>query len=218
MTTAATQPETEERTERKFPLKEGYRAIVFDPRRPEVVSRILRKTAASDNLFMEGAEACREKCMECPKCEARKAHVAHVLSREDTYVWEVWKIKNEGEPSLAGIIYFTRILPGRDAIGHYVFFDESLGSDKTELMERIIEWAFSDHGNWKALNRLTVEIPDYAFALARHSQRKLDFGGPYTYEMGGKEVAVEGVKRRAIRWRGDDRDLLVMGLLNDENR
>lgn len=173
-------------------------------RRIEVLHRILEETADSDNLFMDRKFETRED---------RKDHIASILSRPDTMAFEVWQT-SDGELDLAGIIYFTRVVSGSDAVGHYIFFDGTLGADKTQLMRRTIAWAFEDHEElrWEALHRLTVEVPDYAFALAQHAQKRLGFGGPYEYEMKNKSIGVEGVKREAIEWRGDRRDLLTLGL------
>lgn len=187
--------------------------LVATPQRAEIVSRILRETLASDNVFMSQA-SCEDSCGDCDACQSRLAHISRILSAPDSLVFEVWK--QRPEVALAGIIYMTDIKDGIDATGHYIFFDHSLGSDKTDLMERVIDWTFSDHGEWRALRRLTIEIPEYAFALARHAQKKLGFGGPFEYENANKTIAVEGVKRDAIRWQDEPQNLLVMGLINEE--
>lgn len=82
----------------------------------------------------------------------------------------------------------------------------------------MIAWAFEDHpeNNWRALQRITIEVPDFAFALARHASRKLGFGGPFEWKLpkGGPVMQVEGVKPKSVLWRGERRDLLLLGLPN----
>jgi hypothetical protein len=103
-------------------------------------------------------------------------------------------------------------------VAHYVFFDGDLRS-KTKLLQRVLDWVFVDHPEvgWTGLQRLTLTIPDYAYALARHAQRYLGFSGPFTYKTGGKTIKVEGVKRHAINWRGEPRDLIIMGKTNADS-
>lgn len=191
-------------------MSSTYQAQLLLPseNRVGVVRRMLEETAASDNLFMEGHFATTEE---------RQSHVASMLGRPDTLVWEVWKFGEE--PELTGVIYFTRIVPGADAIGHYIFFDETLGADKTRLMRDVMDWVFQEHEDlgWEALNRLTVEVPDYAFILARHASEKLGFGGPFEYHPKGRDpIAVEGVKRDAVFWDGGWHDKMILGLQRED--
>lgn len=191
-----------------------------DGSRAEIISQVMRKVCAVETVWGEGQEACEERCYEekpvpemCEACANRLRIVAATLVKPDAFVWEVWK---DGE-TLAGIIRFANVRVGEDAISHYVFFDKDLRG-KTAVMKSVIEWAFEDHPelNWHALRRLTVEIPDFAFALARHASQKLGFGGPFKWRMreGGPTLMVEGVKPEAVVWQGKRRDVLVMGLKN----
>jgi hypothetical protein len=133
-------------------------------------------------------------------------------------VWEVW---STGESvDLVGILYITDVVVGCDAKAHYAFFDNDLWG-KTDLIQSIIDWLFEDHPEWVALSRLTIEIPDFAFALAAHASKKLGFGGDNEYtarKKNGKKsrtIPVEGVKRKSLLWRDMHRDVLVLGLLNE---
>jgi len=152
------------------------------------------------------------------------ASVAKTLSDSGSRVWEVWRVGGE----VVGVIYFTNIVPGGDATGHYIFFDEKL-RDKTEVLNEIMAWAFEDHPEegWIALRRITIEIPDHASALVRHAHKRLGFGGPFRHVLSkrtfqGKEVKstvrVEGVKKNAVLWRGEFRDLIILGLQNPESQ
>jgi hypothetical protein len=144
--------------------------------------------------------------------------VSQMLSRRDALIWEVWRTDG-ADPQLVGIVYLTEIEIGVDALAHYIFFDREL-RDKTELLRSMLEWFFTPHAEvgWEPLRRVTVEIPDFAFALAKHAQRYLGFGGDFSLTLNAKTpLRVEGVKRSAFRWRGVDRNLLVMGCVNERS-
>jgi hypothetical protein len=140
------------------------------------------------------------------------ALVAKTLTAPDSIAWEVWDTSGE-VPEVVGIIYVTDVVLGEDATGHYVFFDRDLRG-KTGVLREVIEWLFSDHeeSGWVALRRLTIEVPEFAHALARHAQRKLGFGGPFNAD----GIHVEGVKRKRIPWRGARKDLYILGLENSQ--
>lgn len=180
------------------------------PQRAEVVSRVLNETIRFETVFTDYARGCDEVCGVCETCILRKLAVSNVLASPDGRSWEVWN--DEGE--LVGLMYLTAIVPGEDATAHYCFFDGKLKA-KTEILKAMIEWTFTDHDDWKALQRLSIEVPDYAFALARHAFKALGFTGDFTYERDGTEIKVEGVKRGALLWRGQRRDLLLLGLINE---
>lgn len=191
----------------------SFHTLPFTPtaQRAEVVSEILREILRFETVFNDYERGCEAGCGDCEHCLKRKYAIAAVLSAPDARVWEVWSDAG----ALKGIIYFTDIMPGEDAIAHYCFFDGRL-KDKTDLLKGMAEWAFTPHTDWKPLRRLTVTVPDYAFALARHATRQLGFTGDYSYTRQGVTIPVEGVKRGAMPWRGQRRDLLIMGLLNPE--
>lgn len=203
----------------------GYEALPFAPWAPgrkAIVASIVRKAASMETLFTDFQPACRPLCNDITKCEQcadRMRAVANALSDPTARVWEVWK--NDSD-EVVGILYLTKIIPGCDALAHYVFFDGDL-QGKTELLNDMIRWCFAEHEDWIPLRRITVEIPTYAFSQAKHATRKLGFGGQFKFRHNRKrgsgawkadDVSVEGVRRSAIRWRGEDADLLVLGRLN----
>lgn len=190
-----------------------FQTLPFTPtlERAEVVSKILNETIRFETVFTDYTQACSDVCGVCEDCLRCKLVVSALLTAPNGRSWEVWG----DEGSLVGLIYFTDIVPGEDATAHYCFFDERL-KDKTPILRAMAEWAFSAHENWEPLRRLTIAIPDYAFALARHAHRALGFGGDFVYERNGVSLPVEGVKRSALQWRGQRRDVLILGLLNPE--
>jgi len=149
------------------------------------------------------------------KGDDRMWAVAHMLNRPDSYTWEVWRHEDGELVDVVGILYLTYVHVGQDAVAHFVFFDKRLHS-KTQLILQMLDWVFEDHEGWTALQRVTVEIPDFMFALVRYAQRYLGFSGPFTHKIAGKSASVEGVKKNAILWRGTPRDLLILGKLNGE--
>jgi RimJ/RimL family protein N-acetyltransferase len=192
-----------------------YEVIPFldIPGREKVIEEIVRKTCSFDTAFSDYQATCADNCVSnsaladfCELCKVRAAVVAVALTKGLT--WEVW-----GDEGVVGIIRLSDIRPGEDALGHYIFFDRKLNG-KTEVVQAIINWAFEEHEGWTPLHRLTVQVPDFAFALARHATKKLGFGGPFDFEMKGRTIPVEGVKREGIMWRGTRRDLLTLGLVN----
>lgn len=151
--------------------------------------------------------------------DTKKLTVASFLTKPDSVVWEVWRTEHSLPVDVVGILYLTRVRWGQEAVAHYVFFDGDLRG-KTSIINEIIGWCFEDHPerNWKALNRLTVEIPDVWYALAKHAHFKLGFGGKFRHRIGNRTLEVEGIKRGAVLWRGEMRDVLILGLINDEWR
>ena len=187
-----------------------YIASPFAPslERADVVSAITRGLMQFETIFTDYHRGCEESCGECEACLRSRDAIAYILSHPDSRAWEVWRM--DDEPTLAGVILLTHVQQGVNAIAHFAFFDSRL-RDKTELLENMIQWTFTEHPGWKALKRLSIEIPDYAFALARYAYRELGFGGDYVFRQNGKSIAVEGIKRKAFGWRGVQRDLLLMG-------
>lgn len=190
-----------------------YVAFPFTPtpERFEVVSAIMRGVCEFDTVFNDYCKPCDSACGSCEACVVARATVAAMLAAPDTRTWEVWR---EGE--LVGVLYLTKIVPGVDAKAHYVFFDRKL-VDKTELLREMIEWVFSDHSDWKALRRLTVEVPTFAYSVVRHAVRKLGFGGDFAWRANGRSLPIEGIRRGALKWRGADVSMLMLGRVNDGN-
>lgn len=193
----------------------SFQAIPFQPtpERALVVSHILRNVIRYETLFTDYARGCETACGECALCRERMALAARVLGAPDSWAWEVWDT-SDADASLVGVIYLTDVVPGRDAKAHYVFFDGRL-KDKTPLLEGLIQWTFEDHPEigWQGLLRLSIEIPDFAGALARHASRRLGFGGGFSHQLGAVTLPVEGIRRGALTWRGIPRDLLLLGRL-----
>lgn len=187
------------------------------PQRAAIVSHIIRNVAHYETLFTDYARICDERCAEtrelpqmCAACQTRIASINRMLLDPYSRTWEVW-----GEDALPiGILYLTNVIPGGDALAHYLFFDADLRG-KSDLIESIIQWCFEDHPTegWVALRRMTVEVPSYAFALARHASRYLGFSGPFKYTRKGISLPVEGVKSNALVWRGAPHDILILGRL-----
>lgn len=203
----------------------SYDILPFDPspERAEIVSSIIRSLATHETFFSGYAGSCEEDCITsgttlvdmCERCTMKMRAVSHLLMKADSRVWEVWKTTDASEVEPIGVVMFTSITPGLDAFGHYVFFDGKL-SDKTEILEDIIQWGFLDHPEegWVKLKRYTVEIPLPFAALARHASRKLGFTGPFRYNLNEKtQLKIEGIKKGGASWRGSMHDMLVLGRL-----
>lgn len=194
-----------------------YEAVPFSipAERANVVSEFVWSLCAHESIFTDYERVCPTICRNCELCAERYLNVARMLAKTDTMSWEVWRF--DDDPQLAGAIYLTKVRWGCDATAHYCFFDGKL-RDKTQLMNEVLDWCFADHEEmgWKRLQRVTIEVPLHAFALVRHAQRHLGFGGPYTFKHKGSEYQVEGVKRNAIMWRDEPEDVLVLGKLNSE--
>jgi len=172
----------------------NYVAFPFDHSIPrEAVSQIVRAMFEQESLWIDQLGACEDLCGECPRCARRMACVIASLSDPDSEVWEVWT--DDDSPTLTGVIYLDRKVPGCDARVHYLFFDGKL-SDKGALLRQMIE----QHGT--RFHRLTVEVPTHAYALAHHV-KKLGF-------------VEEGRKKEAIMWRGKWWDVIILGRLMGE--
>jgi RimJ/RimL family protein N-acetyltransferase len=183
------------------------------PYRYEILSYIMRSLALHETIFSEYRRGCEDECGQrlledmCPECQQQMTTISKAMTAVDTRLWEVWRVTEETS-EVVGVIYLTKVVPGQDATGHYIFFDHDL-TTKTGAIKTVIDWAFEDHEDWKALKRITVEVPAYAKILARHANKKLGFGGPFTY----KKLKIEGVKQQAVEWRGGLYDVYIMGLI-----
>ena len=184
------------------------------PSRLDVVEWVIKNIAEHETLFTDYERMCEDRCFRCDQCIARLRDITSMLTHPAAMVWEVWP--ESGSEFPVGLMYLTRIHVGCDATCHYIFFDGKL-KDKTGILKQTVEWCFRDHPDlgWLGLRRLTVELPDYAFALARHANKHLGFGGPFEYKKNGTALHVEGVREHALRWRGEDRDLIIMGKMNE---
>jgi hypothetical protein len=193
-----------------------YLAIPLNPQphRAQVISTIMRELVKLETVFTDYEKGCEQVCFACEKCTNAMLNVIAMLTHPQARAWEVWAHENADDPRIVGLLYLTGVVPGENAFAHYAFFDRKL-VDKTELIEGMIQWAFEDHPEqgWRGLPRLSVEIPEHAFALATHANRKLQFGGDFTVKCGRAKIRVEGVRRRSVRWRGRDENVLLMGRL-----
>ena len=164
-------------------------------------SYILDRAAAHSSFFTDYIKGCDGECEgSCtnasPNCIFAREAVKRAIFGLDAMVWEVWK---KEEVDLVGILRLSDIVVGCDATAHYFFFDGRL-KDKTELLQRWAEWVASDHAGWPAIHRISIKVPEHAFALARHAKRHLQF-------------VEEGVKREAILFQGKWWDEIHLGRL-----
>lgn len=180
---------------------------------------IIRKCAAHESFFTDYIRGCGGKCSGFCRnlddnCAKAQAAVIRALTAPDVMTWECWSRGDEVDEvvDFIGILRLSHIKLGCDAKAHYYFFDGKL-RDKLEILESWNDWVFSDHPGWPAIHRITIEIPEHAFALARHAM-KLGFGGDFTHRIKDFEINVEGVKQKAILWRGKWWDELIMGKIN----
>ena len=197
-----------------------YDILPFDPspERAQIVSDLMRRIAAHETFFSDFHGACEDDCVAqekplvemCSVCKGRMQMIASVLTEATSRSWEVWGTNGTNVPEPVGFVTFTDVAPPLDAKAHYIFFDSKL-SDKLPILEELMHLMFED------VQRLTIEVPRPFAALARHASRKLGFGGPFKTSLkGDTTLHVEGVKRNAVKWRGQDVDLLVLGRLRDE--
>jgi len=190
-----------------------------DPNQAAIIQkwhRLLSTIIRHESFFTDYTKACDEGCGECSRCLTAKQAVTANLIDPKSLHWEVWSkdVNTQELLDFVGILRLSNVSPGCDATAHYFFFDGKLG-DKTTLLRSWARWAFRDHDNWLALQRVTIEVPSHAFALARHANRKLKFGGPFEYRSKGTRLPVEGVRRKAVLKDGIWQDSLIMGRLRD---
>ena len=180
-------------------------------------SMVLSRLAAHPTFFSDYERGCAGKCAgfctnKTQKCEIIKKAIIKTLQLPDTLVWEVHKQTAEAL-DFVGILRLSRITVGCDATCHYFFFDGKL-NDKTDLLKEWKTWAFGDHEGWPALHRITIQIPSDAFALARHAQKHLGFGGQFSHTYKGNTISVEGVTTDAVLRNGQWLDVLQLGCIN----
>ncbi len=211
--------ETEEFLVKPFNLALNSANVVEQSEAIYKAHLVLRRCAAHEGFFSDYIRGCDGECEGfckdlSPNCERVKNVVAYTLAKADTLNWEVWrKPTDDAAIDFAGILRLERITVGCDANAHYFFFDGKL-RDKTELLKAWNDWVFAEHDGWLPLHRVTIEVPTYAFALARHAAKELGFGGPYEYVRKSIKLPIEGVRKEAMRWRGNWHDLLIMGKTN----
>ena len=166
------------------------------------VGFVLDKALERETALNEYQAGCAEGCGECDRCLGVRARLGSLLTHPSSFAWEVF---STDPVDLAGILVLSRVDPGRDATAIFTFFDGKL-RDKTEVLQSWFDWSFQ---NFK-LNRITLEVPAYAFAALRHAS-KLGFEGPFEHE----GFAVEGIKRSALLRDNQPVDMVVLGLVNE---
>lgn len=172
---------------------------------------LLSKLAAHKHYFTDYTRGCSGDCKGyCVNltsgCQIVKHRVAAALLAKDALVWEVWRkpaTSAAKSVDFAGILRLSEVEPGCTAKAHYMFFDGRL-KEKTPLLLAWKDFVFSRLN----LRRITIEVPENAFALARHAVRDLGFGGRYDYA----GLPVEGVLTGAKVMDGKPLDIIVLGL------
>ena len=126
----------------------------------------------------------------------------------------------------------TDIIPGVDAKSHFLFFDGKL-RNKTALLKNMMAWAFQQF----QLHRLSAEVPDYAFALAKYAREHLGFryegegrilkqrderthiaGRPRWVDqtLTGWQAGFGSRRYQVVRWQGEWHDLLLLSITAEE--
>ena len=133
-----------------------YQAIRLIPNiaRADIISYIMRSMLKFETMFSDYQK----------EEETKLAAIASAITKPDSLTWEVWRTEGGKIVDVVGIFHLSSIRNGHDGVAHYVFFDGDLRS-KTELINKMLDWAFTDHEDWDALQRLTIEIPDFRWTL-----------------------------------------------------
>ena len=176
---------------------------------------LLGKLAAHKHYFTDYTRGCSGTCKGfCTNltngCSLVKHRVAAALLAKDAIVWEVWRQQpaaNLAANSLAfcGILRLSDVEPGCSGKAHYMFFDGARLKEKTPILQAWKEFAFSK----LQLKRVTIEVPENAYALAKHAVRELGFGGGFEH----RGLPVEGVIRGARVIDGKPMNIFVLGVL-----
>ena len=138
--------------------------------------------------------------------EDLRTHYAHHLTNPIHRVFEVWQAG-----TLVGILTLHGIVPGVEAILHFVFFDGNLVGKRT-LLKQFIAKCFRDHG----VRRLVMQIPEPVDTLIRFARAKLGFryegevvvaAHPSLPALGMENpqvwVARQGSRKEQAHWLGD---------------
>lgn len=151
-----------------------------------------------------------------------RANYAALLTDPRHGVFEVWR-----GGDLVGILSLTGVVPGVDAILHFVFFDGNLVG-KRRLLHQFIGKCFRDFG----FQRLTMQVPEPVDPLIRFARVKLGFryegedaiqAHPALPKLGMENphvwVARQGSRRQHAHWQdGRWHDLIQLRLLASEYR
>lgn len=138
--------------------------------------------------------------------EDLRLNYAHLLTDPRHGVFEVWQ---GGE--IVGILTLHGIVPGMEAILHFVFFDGNLVG-KRSLLKQFIAKCFRDFG----FRRLVMQIPEPVETLIRFARAKLGFryegeavvaGHPSLPALGMENpqvwIARQGSRKEQAHWHGD---------------
>ena len=186
-------------------------AVPFSPMPQEKYLAIVDKCLAHrpwfpDSVWDSGPEYVRQ---------AVHAHLADAFNNGK--IWEVWR-----GGDLVGILLVNELVPFQDGRCHFLFFDNSL-ADKFQLCFNLMGWCF-DH---VPVEVLRVEIPTYARALLKFV-RRLGFryeaeGRKFSWPQDGKPLSADEAKlgsrkHRAITYKGEPCDVLLLSVTADEYR
>lgn len=138
--------------------------------------------------------------------EDLRKHYAHHLTNPSHRIYEVWQ-----GGTLVGILTLHGIVPGMEAILHYVFFDGNLVG-KRKLLLQFIAKCFTDF----RFRRLVMQIPEPVETLIRFARAKLGFryegettvsGHPSLGSLGMENphvwVARQGSRKEQAHWLGE---------------
>ena len=135
-----------------------------------------------------------------------RKNYAHHLTNPLHGIYEVWQ-----GGTLVGILTLHGIVPGMEAILHFVFFDGNLVGKRT-LLKQFIAKCFRDFG----FRRLVMQIPEPVDTLIRFARAKLGFRyegetvvehHPSLASLGMENpqvwVARQGSRKEQAHWLGD---------------
>ena len=138
--------------------------------------------------------------------EDLRGHYAHHLTNPANGVFEVWQ-----GGTLVGILTLHGIVPGMEAVLHFVFFDGNLVGKRT-LLKQFIAKCFRDFH----FRRLVMQIPEDVETLIRFARAKLGFryegeavvtGHPALAALGMENphvwIARQGSRKEQAHWSGD---------------
>ena len=164
----------------------------------------------------------------------RREIAASLLTDPNNVLFEIWK---RGEPTAevqpVGLVVFTDIIPYVDCQFHPIFFDGKLANalGKRNILLSLLAWAFQR----LRVERISVEIPEFAGQLIAYARKKLGF----RFEAEGRiitkwtrssrrrakrvqqtpdaaQAAVGSRKHRIVRYHGEWHDLILLGVTRDE--
>ena len=97
-----------------------------------------------------------------------------------------------------GVFYLTNIIPTKDAMVHYSFFDRR-HKGRSELVRQMLSYAFEKY----KFRRLSANIPMHASRAVFNFAESVGF-------------RAEGRKRKAVQYKDDWFDVKMFGILREE--